>query len=90
MAFVNGLVSVGTTATLICTVGADSDGVLIQNNGTVPVFIGASTVTTSGATSGVQVAANATATVPTTAADPLALYGIVTTGTANVTFLFCQ
>ncbi len=90
MPYVNGLVSVGTTATLICTVGADSDGVLIQNNGSTPVFLGASTVTASGATTGVQVAASAVVTVPTTAADPLALYGIVSTGTANVTYLFCK
>jgi hypothetical protein len=67
---------------------AENDGLLIQNGGTVPVFIGGPTVTTSGATAGVPVAASATVTVPTTGSESLALYGIVTTGTANVSFLF--
>jgi hypothetical protein len=70
-------VSVGTTATLICTVGSapENDGALVQNNGSTPVFLGGSTVTASGATAGVQVAAGATVTVPTTGAEPLSLYG---------------
>jgi hypothetical protein len=63
------------------------DGVLVQNNGSNAVFPGASTVTATGATAGVQVAANATVTVPTTGAEPLSLYGITSTGSSNVSFL---
>jgi hypothetical protein len=88
--FNQGLVSVGTTATLICTVGSapENDGGLVQNNGSTPVFLGGSTVTASGATAGVQVAAGATVTVPTTGAERLSLYGILGSGTANVSYLF--
>jgi hypothetical protein len=88
--FKQGIVSVGTTATLICTVGAapENDGVMVQNNGSTPVLLGGSTVTTTGATAGIQIAASATMTIPTTGAEPLALYGIVASGTANVSYLF--
>jgi hypothetical protein len=41
-----------------------------------------------GATADAQVAANATVTTPTTGAEPLALYGVVASGTANVSYLF--
>jgi hypothetical protein len=91
MPYTNGVVSVGTTATLIATLGAapQNDGVLIQNLGATAVYLGGSTVTAGAtATGGLQVPANATVTVPTTGAEPLALYGIVASGTANVAFLF--
>jgi hypothetical protein len=85
-----GVVSVGTSATLIATVGAypETGGLVVQNNGAVAVFVGGPTVTASGATAGVQIAANGTLTVPTTGSEPLALYGIVASSTANVSYLF--
>jgi hypothetical protein len=85
-----GVVSVGTTATLICTVGTtpETGGIVVQNNGAVAVFVGGPTVTATGATAGPQIAANGTLTVPTTGAEPLALYGVVASSTANVSFLF--
>ena len=88
--FKQGVVSVGTTATRICTIGAapDTDRVIVQNNGTTAVFLGGSNVTTSGATAGVQVAANGTLTVPTTGAEPLTLFGICASGTNNASYLF--
>jgi hypothetical protein len=63
-------------------------GVVVQNNGSTPVFLGGSTVTATGATAGVQIAANGTPTVPTTGAEPLSLYGVCASGTNNVAYLF--
>jgi hypothetical protein len=85
-----GVVSVGTTATLIAEIGAapETGGVIVQNNGSAAVFVGGSTVTAAGATAGPQIAASGTLTIPTTGAEPLSLYGIVATGTANVSYLF--
>jgi hypothetical protein len=73
MPYINGLVSVGTTATLLATVGSapENDGLLVQNNGTVAVFVGGPSVTSSGARAGVQIAANGTLTIPTTGPEPL-------------------
>ena len=47
MAYKNGVVSVGTTATLIATPSSapDVDGILIQNLGTTVLYLGGSTVT---------------------------------------------
>jgi hypothetical protein len=86
----HGLVSVGTTATLIADIGAapETGGIIVQNNGSAAVFLGGPSVTTSGATAGVQIAAGSSLTVPTTGAEPLALYGIVATGTQNVSFIY--
>jgi hypothetical protein len=92
MAYNNGVVSVGTTATLIATPGSkpENAGVLVQNLGTGTLYLGGSTVTAgTTSTGGLQVAANATVNVPTTgASDTEALYGIVASSTANVAYLF--
>ena len=52
--FIQGTASVGTTATLICSARSapENDGVVFQNNGSTPVFLGGSTVTHTGATAG--------------------------------------
>lgn len=91
MPYKNGVVSVGTTATLIYSVGSapENDGVLVNNGGSATLYLGGSTVTANTAsTGGFPVAAGATVTVPTTGAEPLSLYGIVASGTANVAYLF--
>lgn len=91
MAYKNGVVSVGTTATLIATPSSapENDGILIQNLGSVTLYLGGSTVTAgTTSTGGLQVAANAMVTVPTSGATTEALYGIVASSTANVAFLF--
>lgn len=91
MAYKNGVVSVGTTATLIATPSSapDVDGILIQNLGAVTLYLGGSTVTAgTTATGGLQVAANAVVNVPTTGASSEGLYGIVASSTANVAFLY--
>jgi uncharacterized membrane protein len=87
----NGVVSVGTTATLIATPSSapDVDGILIQNLGAVTLYLGGSTVTAgTTSTGGYQVAASASVLVPTTGASAEGLYGIVASSTANVSFLY--
>jgi hypothetical protein len=61
---------------------------VIQNNGSATVFLGGSTVTATGATASIQVAANATVTVPTTGAEPVEVYAIVSSGTATVSYAY--
>jgi hypothetical protein len=90
MPYNNGVVSVGSTATLICTPGSvpDNEAVLIQNLGTTTVYIGGSTVTAgTTATGGLQVAANAIVSVPCTGAASESVYGI-STAACNVAYLF--
>ena len=91
MPYKNGVVSVGTTATLIATPGSapEQGGVLIQNLGSSTLYLGGSTVTAgTTSTGGLQVAANASVSVPTTGSASESLYGIVASGTANVAYLF--
>jgi hypothetical protein len=64
-------------------------GIVIQNLGSVTVYLGSSTVTAgTTSTGGVQLAANGVITVPTTGAASEALYGITASSTANVAYLF--
>lgn len=91
MAYKNGVVSVGTTATLIATPSPapENDGILIQNLGSVTLYLGGSTVTANTAsTGGYPVAASASANVPTTGASSEGLYGITASSTANVAFIY--
>jgi hypothetical protein len=91
MPYQNGVVSVGTTATLICTPGSvpDNEAVLIQNLGTTTLYIGGSTVTAgTTSTGGLQLAANGVITVPTTGANNEPLYGITASSSANVSWLY--
>jgi hypothetical protein len=93
MAYSNGVVSVGTAATLICTPGRD--GALIQNLGATVVYLGGPGVTAdASATGGVTLAA--TQTAPTMVRSGMVagtfgandgLYGRVASGTSNVAFL---
>jgi hypothetical protein len=91
LSYKNGVVSVGTTATLIATPSSapDIDGILIQNLGAVTLYLGGSTVTAgTTSTGGYQVAASASVLVPTTGASAEGLYGIVASSTANVAYLY--
>lgn len=93
MAYANGVVSVGTAATLICTPGRD--GALVQNLGTAVVFIGGPGITAdAAATGGVTLTTGQTAPqmvrsgmVAGTVGANDALYGRVAGGTSNVAFL---
>ena len=85
MAYKSGQVTATTTATLVCTPGAvpDNDGVLI--NSSVAAFLGPAGVTTA---TGFPIGANSPLLVPTTGAASEALFAVVTSGTATVSYLF--
>ncbi|WP_343598885.1 hypothetical protein [Mycobacterium sp.] len=82
--YASGQVSVGTTATLVCAIGQtpDNDGVLVASS--AACFIGGPAVT---AATGFPLQANTPVTVPTTAAETLELYAVVSSGTATVSYL---
>jgi hypothetical protein len=76
--------SVGTTATLVATIGSapDTDGVLVSSS--AAAFIGGPGVTT---TTGFPIA-NTPVLVPTTGSEPLTLYAVVSTSTSTVSVIF--
>lgn len=79
----SGQVNVTTTATLVCNIPPDPDGVLISSSATV--YLGGPGVTT---TTGFAIPANTPVTVPTTGSEALALYAVTSTGTATVSYIF--
>ena len=83
--YLQGIVSVGTTATKILTVPAENDGVLI--NASAAVVIGGSNVTATGATAGIPMTAGQTLTIPSVGGVTHDLYGITASSTSNVAFL---
>ncbi len=89
MPYNNGLVTVATTATVICSVG-ERGGVIIQNNGSAAVFLGGPNVAASGANTGISLAAGATLFIPSVGTNPKTLFGVVAAGTAPVVFLFAS
>lgn len=86
--YANGATTITTTPTLICTPEAESNGVIIQNNGTPTIYIGGANVTATGAYQGISLAANTTITVPTQGGNPHQLYAITASSTATVTWLY--
>lgn len=85
--YAQGSVSVTSTATLVCLVGPENDGVLISNTGST-VYLGGSTVTASGATQGIPLATGATINVPSLGSVSHSLYAITATGTSTVNYLY--
>lgn len=83
-----GAVSVTSTATLVCQVGPENDGVLIYNSGSAAVFLGGRSVTASGATQGISLAPSAMITVPSLGGVTHSLYAVTASGTSTVNFLF--
>jgi hypothetical protein len=85
--YLSGTATVATTRAVLVTTGS-SGGVLVQNNGATPVFLGGSAVTADAtATGGVSVAAGASVTVPTVGGMKADLYAVVASGTAAVAWL---
>jgi hypothetical protein len=87
LTYLQGAISVGATATLVCTVTPENDGVLVQNSGTAAVFLGGSTVTATGTTQGIQLAASASMTVPSVGGLVHDLFAVTASGTSTVAFL---
>jgi hypothetical protein len=80
-----GQVSVGTTAVLLCTPTNTDAGVLINNGGSVVVYIGSSTVT---ASTGFPIAAAGTVTLGTIAGIAMPIYAVAASSTATVSYAF--
>jgi hypothetical protein len=85
MAYKSGQVTVGTTATLVATPSSvpETGGLLISSS--VAAFIGPSTVTT---TTGLPIPATTLVNVPVTGASTEALYAVVASGTATVSYCY--
>lgn len=85
--YVQGTVSVGTTATKIATPTDGTGGIYLSNaSGGQTVFLGGPSVTASSATAGPSMAAGATLILPT-AAGAHDLYAITASSTSNVSFI---
>jgi hypothetical protein len=83
MPYASGQVSVGTTATAIFTqTTPDNDSVLISSS--AAAFVGPAGVTV---TTGIPIPASTPVLIPTTGAETLKLYGVVSTGTATISYL---
>lgn len=82
----NGSVDVTSTATLICST-AESGGVLIRNIGSASVYLGGSSVTSSGPTIGLEVAASSTQWVPSIGGVAHGLYAVSATS-STVVYLY--
>ncbi len=85
MGYKTAQVSVGTNATLVATISSvpDTGGVLVYSS--AAGYIGGSGVTT---TTGFPIAATTPLLVPTTGAEPLSLYAVVSSSTATVSVIF--
>jgi hypothetical protein len=87
-AYNNAATTVGTSPTLIAVVEADADGVLVQNNGSVTVYLGGGTVAASGANQGFSLATTTSVLVPSTGGVANQLYAVTGSSTASVVVLF--
>jgi hypothetical protein len=88
MSYSNGQAIVGTTPTPICA-ATGRGGVLIENTGSAPVFLGGPNVAVSGANTGISVAAGATLFVPTVGNLAAILFGVAA-ASQSVVFLFAS
>jgi hypothetical protein len=84
--YVNGTVTVTTTAAVALTV-SPAQSVILQNTSAAAIFLGGSTVTSSGANIGYSLAAGASLALPSVNEQPHALYGVVASGTGNLVYL---
>lgn len=86
--YAHATISVGATATALVETGLQNDGVLIQNRGPVPVYIGGSTVTADiSSTGGLLLAPGDKVTVSTVGNVDGEIYAITSTGTAYVSWI---
>lgn len=79
-----GAVNVTNVATQIVAADVLRQGLTIQNQGAVSVYIGGATVTAAGATRGILLAAGASMAIENTTG---AIYGITAAGAADIAFL---
>lgn len=86
--YAQGTVTVTSTQTLLCTVAAENDGVMVTNTGSATVYLGGRTLTATGATQGLPLAANASLLVPSVGGYTHTLNAITASGTSTVAYLF--
>lgn len=84
--YAQGSVSVGTTATKVCTVPAENDDILVYCS--AATVFGGPSVTATGATQGVTVPATTLTHIPSVGGVVHDLYAIVGTSTSTVSYLF--
>ena len=84
----NGVATVTTTPAKLVTVQGENDGILIQNQGSVIVYLGGPSVTADQtATGGYQVAANSSVLVPSVGGTQHDLWAVAASTTAKVAWL---
>jgi hypothetical protein len=81
--YINGSVTVTTSPTLVCTVAAENDDVLVSCS--AATVFGGPGVT---ATTGVSISANTPTHIPSTGGYVHDLYAIVSSSTSTVTYLY--
>ena len=88
----NGTTTVGTTATLICTVDPTAGGVLLQNTGSAAIYVGGPNVTTSGAYTGISLTNTSSPIVlfPSTGGVQHGIYGVVASSTQTISWAYVQ
>lgn len=86
--YAQGSVSITTSGGLVCLVAPENDGVLVANTGTVTVYLGGSTVTASGASQGIPLAAGASVLVPALGGTAHSLFAVTASGTSTVNYLY--
>lgn len=84
--YVQGSVTVGTTATLVCTVAPENDDVLVSCS--AATVFGGPTVTATGATAGPSIPATTPTHIPSVGSGVHDLYAIVASGTSTVAYLY--
>lgn len=84
--YANGAVSVGTTATKVCTVPAENDDVAVYCS--AATVFGGPSVTATGATAGVTVPATTLVRLPSVGSVAHDLYAVVGSGTSTVAYLY--
>lgn len=83
--YAQGTVTVGTTATLVCTVPTENDDILVYCS--AATVFGGPTVTATGATMGITAPIGLTH-IPSVGGTVHDLYAIVATSTSTVSYLF--
>lgn len=79
-------VSVTTTATLVCTVPTENDDVLVYCS--AASLFGGPSVTATGATAGIPVAATTLTRLPSVGGTVHDLYAVAATGTSTITYFY--
>lgn len=86
--YTNGAVTVGTTATKVCTVPTENDDICVYCS--AATIFGGPAVTATGATAGVTVPATTLTRLPSTAGVVHDLYAIVASSTSTVAYMYPQ